>query len=70
MKRGDDKKALTHFEQAVVLAPNMAELRNNLGIVLQRLGKRNQALIQFHKALELRPDYAEARQNLAVLTEQ
>jgi Flp pilus assembly protein TadD len=48
----------------------MAELRNNLGIVLQRLGKGNQALIQFHKALELRPDYAEARQNLAVLTEQ
>ena len=43
---------------------------NELGIILQRLGKQKEAVISYRKALELRPDSADAWTNLGLTLEQ
>ena len=39
-------------------------MHNDLGAVLQDLGKLDEAVASYHKALALKPDYAEAHNNL------
>lgn len=46
--------------------PGNAEVHNNHGAMLQRLGRSQEAEDTFRQALALRPDYLEARYNLAL----
>ena len=46
------------------LTPDLAEARNNLGVIHQSQGEFDEAEACFREALRLEPDYAEAHNNL------
>ena len=57
-------EALPHFERAVELQPEDADLRHALGRALLALGRREAAIAQFREALRLNPNHAGAREGL------
>ncbi len=64
MNRLDE--AASHLVKAAQLAeaPRSADIYNELGVVLARLGKNEPAAQAFQLALQIRPDLASARENL------
>jgi Flp pilus assembly protein TadD len=53
------------MRRAVELAPKDADIRNDLGLALSRLGRIPEAINEFHEALRLNPnDAAPAHANL------
>ncbi|MEN6457598.1 MAG: tetratricopeptide repeat protein [Thermoguttaceae bacterium] len=59
-------EAVLYYEQAIAAWPGYAEPHNNLAIVLDQLGYKNEAVRLFQKALMLGgTDYGSARMNLA-----
>jgi Flp pilus assembly protein TadD len=54
------------LKKAETLEPNSPYAHNNLGVVLERLGKHEEALKHFSKAVKAKPDYGEAICNLAL----
>ncbi|MGI2323349.1 tetratricopeptide repeat protein [Methylococcus sp. S1B] len=48
--------AIAHFDRAVALGMNHAELHGNHGIALQDLGRIDEALASYDKALQLEPE--------------
>jgi tetratricopeptide (TPR) repeat protein len=63
--RPDD--AVSHFERAVRLMPDLMEARNNLAVALRRAGKEDRAEQVLHRAIALNPHYAATHFNLAEL---
>ncbi|MBL4719573.1 MAG: tetratricopeptide repeat protein, partial [Alphaproteobacteria bacterium] len=55
------------LQKAIYLAPEMAEIHNNLGNILKARGAPEKALKCYETALERKPDYWEARGNLGVV---
>jgi glyoxylase-like metal-dependent hydrolase (beta-lactamase superfamily II) len=55
------------MRKAVDARPGLAELHNDLGKVLHRLGRRREARESFREAVRLDPSYAEAHFNLGLL---
>jgi Tfp pilus assembly protein PilF len=53
--RGDFGSAAEFYRQAVVLHPEIAELRANLGLMYYQTGKDEQAIEAFHQAIRLKP---------------
>ncbi len=53
--RGDFSSAAEYYRQAVVLRPELAELRTNLGLMYYQTGKNEQAAEVFRQALRLKP---------------
>jgi len=47
---------------------DFAEAENNLGAVLERMGREEEALAHYRRAEEIRPGYAEAKRNWDRLT--
>jgi Flp pilus assembly protein TadD len=64
-KAGEYGKAKEHFEQAVALAPEYAEARFDLGVVLARLQDPAGAKVQLQKAIELGASEPEAHLELS-----
>ncbi len=62
---GEFPAALAHFEAAVAVAPDNAQVRNNLGQTLVRLDRRNEALPHFEQAVRLDPERWAYHFNLA-----
>jgi len=60
----DYDRALSTYQQAVELKPDLIEVWNNLGNTLHQLNRNEEAITAFNQAIELKPDYAEARYNL------
>jgi Flp pilus assembly protein TadD len=56
--------AVTQYRAALSIEPGSAELHNNLGVALGRLGRTEESVSHFENALKLKPDYKEARANL------
>ena len=48
-------ESIPHFERALALGPESADLHNNLGIELRRIGRMDEAARHFQRALELWP---------------
>ena len=46
------------MRRAVELAPKDADIRNNLGLALARLGRNPEAIVEFHEAVRLDPNNA------------
>ncbi len=63
---GLPEKALSEYEQAVRLQPDMPEAHLNIGNVLKALGKPEAAIAQYEQALRLK-DGPAARQNLGII---
>jgi protein O-GlcNAc transferase len=57
--------AVDILARAVKLRPDIAEVHNDLGVVLGARGRLAEAAAAFERAAALRPDYAEAHNNLA-----
>lgn len=60
-------ESLAHWEKLTLLLPTEAEVYNNMGLVLKKLGKKEEALQSYNKALALKQDYPELLNNLGVL---
>src|SRR5688572_5241661 len=59
--RGDLATAKACFEQALGVAPDDRQIRNNYGNLLLALGEDEHALAEFDRVIALVPDFAEAR---------
>ena len=57
--------AAWEFQYAIKLMPRMPEPRNNLGLVFESVGKRDNAVATYEQATDLAPDTAEYICNLA-----
>ena len=55
----DLRSAIARHEHALRLIPDLAEARNNLGVILQSQGRIDDAEACFREALKHEPDYAE-----------
>jgi len=64
--RGSLEEAAAHWRDALSFRQNDAELHNNLGAVLARLGRFREAVLEFEAAVRLDPKLEPARQNLQV----
>lgn len=70
LQAGNLEVALALVQRAAALRPDAAVCRNNLGQVLQRLGRYDEAARSYEAAIELDPGYAEAHNNLGYVREQ
>lgn len=52
---GDFEKALSYFEQAIIIKPNDPDLLNKKGVALRGLGRYDEALECFNRSLQLDP---------------
>ena len=59
-------EAISHFEQALALQPELAQVYNNRGNALRSCRRFEAAVADYQKALALKPDFAEAWNNLGV----
>ena len=51
-------EALAAYDRILALEPNAAEIHNNRGLVLERLGRHADALASYDRALSLNPAFA------------
>lgn len=66
-KLGQPFEALDAFEKASELAPDQAEIWNEIGLIYDEMGKVSAAENFYKKALELSPEFASAWNNWGVL---
>jgi Flp pilus assembly protein TadD len=66
-RRGDYAGAREHFEVALTLGPQDANVQYNLGQCHDRLAQGDRALACYQQCLALAPNHAECRHALAVL---
>lgn len=70
MRERNNLEAARLFRSALELDPDYAKAHANLGVVLARLGQRDQSLEHYDRALEIDPEYANAFYNRANLLSQ
>ncbi len=63
LESGDASGAVTHYAEALRLAPDFPDAHDKLGSALGVLGRTDEAIVQFELALALAPS-AESRHNL------
>lgn len=68
-RRGDSASALTLYQKAAALDPQYPTPRNDIGVLLDQLGRLDDAELSYKQALELNPNYLEPHANLAMLYE-
>ena len=61
--KGDLDDAISHFDEAIRIRPNLAEAWYNRGIAKGMKGEYDKAIADFDEAIRIRPDYEEAIQN-------
>jgi tetratricopeptide (TPR) repeat protein len=64
VSRGELKKAVQHYRDALRIDPANAEAHNNLGVALLEQGELGEAIEHYREALRINSDYAEAHYNL------
>jgi SAM-dependent methyltransferase/Flp pilus assembly protein TadD len=57
-------QAIEHYEHALALQPNVAQILTNSGIALAAVGRQQEALERHRRAVALDPNLLEARMNL------
>jgi tetratricopeptide (TPR) repeat protein len=55
---------LAFYERTLRFAPENSKVNNNIGILYNTMGKKEEAITRFEKAVASDPDYAEAYNNL------
>ncbi len=63
-ERGRGAEAIAHFERALALLPESAELNYNYATTLKQQGRLDAAKARFERALAIKPDHANAHLNL------
>jgi tetratricopeptide (TPR) repeat protein len=64
--KGDSKRAITDFTQAIEFGPSYVEAYNNRGLSHEVLGRRAEAIADFRKAQSIDPDDRVSKQQLRV----
>lgn len=64
---GHSEQALVHYDQAISLRDDSADIWNNQGNVLRDMGQSDRALQSYTKAISCQPDYVAAYINRAAL---
>jgi tetratricopeptide (TPR) repeat protein len=62
--QGKLDEAVACYRKALDLNPNLAEVNNNLGVVLKDQGKLDDAIACCCRAIQLKPDWADAHNSL------
>jgi tetratricopeptide (TPR) repeat protein len=57
-KKQDPQVAREHYQAALDLGGDVVEVHNNLGIVLQDLGRIDEAMAHYDRTLSLQPDFS------------
>ncbi len=55
--------ALDAYDRIIMLDPNIAQVYNNRGITLEKVGRHGDALDSYERAIALAPDFADAHVN-------
>jgi tetratricopeptide (TPR) repeat protein len=63
---GDTEKALRSFQKGIELAPNYADLHNDIGVAFLKLERCRDAVASFERSLEVNRYYQSALLNLAL----
>ena len=65
-QKGQFDAAVTHYETAISINPNFAEVHNNLGLALFQKGQLDEAMAEYQKAEALNPGTAQIPNNLGL----
>ena len=65
-QQGDFVKALEHYEIALQINPNAADVHTNIGLLFIETGQMNKAIEYYQKALQLKPASPETHNNIGV----
>jgi Flp pilus assembly protein TadD len=57
-------EAAAAYRRVLALRPDIAEVHNNLGVILKNQGRLDQAAAEYQQAIALKPDFVEACNNL------
>ena len=63
---GRADQAITHFQKALEIKPDLVEAHDNLGLALAGRGQVDEAIACYRKALQIKPNLAEAHDNLGL----
>lgn len=63
---GQLETAIQHYDEALQLQPDLAEVWNNRGVALTRLQRYHEAIVSYERAIQLRGHYADAWNNRGV----
>lgn len=66
-EEGKYSQSLSTWERLTLLTPTDAEIYNNMGLTLRKLGRKEEAYQAYTKALALQESYPETHNNLGVL---
>ena len=69
-RKGQLEEAVSCYQKALQINPNLAGVYNNMGAGLQGLGRLKEAMSSFEMAVEIRPGYVEAHNNMGNLFQQ
>jgi hypothetical protein len=64
---GKTEDAITHYEQALRIHPDLPEVHYNLGNALAQAGRVPEAIAHYEQALRIKPDFTQAQSALARL---
>jgi len=64
--KGEYKKAIAAYKQAIRIDPDDAHAQYNLGIAYRKLGRLNEAIAAYKQAIRINPDDADAHYNLGI----
>lgn len=64
---GKPDEAIVHFERAVALRPDAAEMHNDLGVALDAVARRTEAMEHYRRAITLKPGLADPYTNVGKL---
>jgi tetratricopeptide (TPR) repeat protein len=64
LKKGSVDEAIAHYQKALQIVPDNAEVCYNLGNALLKKGNVDEAIAYYQKALQIKSDYVEAHNNL------
>ena len=62
---GRCEEAVSLINKAIEKNPQISQLHNTLGLILESLGKFTEAITVYQSAINLAPDYAQAYHNMA-----
>src|SRR5208283_4031560 len=66
LDKGQTDEAISQFQDAIRLRPDLVNAHYNLGVALSAKGQIDEAVGQFQEALRLRPNYADAHNSLGI----
>lgn len=66
LDQGQGGEAIAHYQRALEISPNVAEIHNNLANILAQTGQVDAAIKQYQKAVELKPNNAAYHYNFGI----